>query len=99
MNIQPARVRGLVATAVAVMVAVLTALAPAASATPLEGTGGSTTGTSALEPNVVVRTVTETVTVGVPYLAAVAIGLLTFAAAWLLATYVTSHRIHRSAMG
>lgn len=91
---------------VVVVSCLLTALAtaPAAVAVPVAGTGAhgpgaartgdwdSLIGTSPGEPLEVVRTVTETVSVGVPYLAAVAIGLLAFATAWILATYVANHR-------
>lgn len=94
----------LVAAAAAVASCLVAALAtvPAALAVPIAGTGGTGSdgnglvATSPGEPIEVVRTVTETVGVGVPYLTAVAIGLLAFAAAWILATFVASHRTHHA---
>lgn len=100
MDISPARPRGRCASAVAVMMVALTVLAvlaPAAGAIPIEGTGGAAPDASGVKTIEVVRIVTETV--GVPYLTTVAIGLLAFAAAWLLATYTADHRVHRPTPG
>lgn len=75
----------------------LVALAPAALAGPIEGTGGAVPAPRGTAP--VVRTVTETVAVGVPWLTVMAIGVLAFSAAWVLATLVAGHRVHRTATG
>lgn len=88
------------------------ATAPAAFARPVAGPDGgasrdaTATGdwndmvpVSPEEPVEVVRTVIETVGVGVPHLAAVAIGLMAFAVAWVLATLVASRRTHRPTTG
>jgi hypothetical protein len=98
-NLETRGHRGLRATAAAVIMAITTmmvVLAPAAMAVPLVGTGGAAAGTSPAEP--VIRTITRSVPVGVPYVAALAIGVLAFGSAWLLATYAAGHRAHRQAV-
>lgn len=95
-----ARVRRRVAVLTSCLLIALVMAVPAAIAIPIEGTGGPAPAPLPAAPlEDPVRVVTETVSVGVPYLAAIAIGLLAFAAAWALATWAAGHRGHRSAMG